>query len=206
MSRMVLEANQLAAEVVIVEQPLADLTRFVLMVLFHRFELEVSPLLQACRHRIAVILAVGLLTSLLIAPAHAQAYPTQYIATNWQTEQGMPQNSVHAIIQDHEGYLWLATAAGIVRFDGVNFKVIGAADIRTLITNRITALTRSHTLTPARQSFSHVLPTDDDMRRLVRDPVAYRYEHADGLKCTVLLMTGLVRDLDRKVGKECRSR
>ena len=137
---MVLEAKQLAAEVVIVEQPLADLTRFVLMVLFHRFELEVSPLLQACRHRIAVILAAGLLTSLLIAPAHAQAYPTQYIATNWQTEQGMPQNSVHAIIQDHEGYLWLATAAGIVRFDGVNFKVIGAADIRTLITNRITAL------------------------------------------------------------------
>jgi hypothetical protein len=58
------------------------------------------------------------------------------------------------------------------------------------------ALTRSHTLTPARQGFSHILPTDDDMRRLVRDPVAYRYEHADGLKCTVLLMSGLVRDFN----------
>ena len=58
------------------------------------------------------------------------------------------------------------------------------------------ALTRSHTLTPARQGFSHILPTDDDMRRLVRDPVAYRYEHADGPKCTVLLMSGLVRDFN----------
>jgi hypothetical protein len=58
------------------------------------------------------------------------------------------------------------------------------------------ALTRSHTLTPARQGFSHILPNDDDMRRLVRDPVAYRYEHADGLKCTVLLMGGLVRDFN----------
>ncbi len=58
------------------------------------------------------------------------------------------------------------------------------------------ALTRSHTLTPARQGFSHILPNDDDMRRLVRDPVAYRYEHSDGLKCTVLLMSGLVRDFN----------
>ena len=58
------------------------------------------------------------------------------------------------------------------------------------------ALCRSHTLTPARAGFNHVFPSADDMRRLVRDPVAYRYEHADGLKCTMLLMTGLVRDFN----------
>jgi hypothetical protein len=56
------------------------------------------------------------------------------------------------------------------------------------------ALTRSHTLVPARAGFSHVMPTNDDLRRLVRDPVAYRYEHNDGLKCTMLLLGGLVRD------------
>ncbi|HTP35066.1 MAG TPA: hypothetical protein VMJ75_22975 [Candidatus Acidoferrales bacterium] len=58
------------------------------------------------------------------------------------------------------------------------------------------ALCRSHTLTPARAGFNHVFPSTDDMRRLVRDPVAYRYEHADGLKCTMLLMNGLVRDFN----------
>jgi hypothetical protein len=58
------------------------------------------------------------------------------------------------------------------------------------------ALCRSHTLTPARPGFNNVFPTVDDMRRLVRDPVAYRYEHADGLKCTMLLMGGLVRDFN----------
>ena len=58
------------------------------------------------------------------------------------------------------------------------------------------ALTRSHTLTPARPDFTNVFPTADDMRRLVRDPVAYRYEHADGLKCTMLLMNGLVKDFN----------
>ena len=58
------------------------------------------------------------------------------------------------------------------------------------------ALCRSHTLTPAREGFNHVLPTADDMKRLVKDPVAYHYEHADGLRCAMLLMNGLVRDFN----------
>ena len=58
------------------------------------------------------------------------------------------------------------------------------------------ALCRSHTLTPSRKGFNHDFPSPDDMRRLVRDPVAYRYEHADGLKCTMLLLRGLVQDFN----------
>ena len=58
------------------------------------------------------------------------------------------------------------------------------------------ALCRSHTLTPARPGFNDVFPTLDDMRRLVHDPVAYRYEHEDGLQCTMLLMSGLVKDFN----------
>jgi hypothetical protein len=58
------------------------------------------------------------------------------------------------------------------------------------------ALCRSHTLTPAREGFNDVFPSLDDMRRLVKDPVAYRYEHTDGLKSTMLLMNGLVRDFN----------
>ena len=58
------------------------------------------------------------------------------------------------------------------------------------------ALCRSHTLTPAREGFGDVFPTVDDMRRLVKNPVAYRYEHNDGLKCTMLLMNGLIKDFN----------
>lgn len=58
------------------------------------------------------------------------------------------------------------------------------------------ALCRSHTLTPARPGFNDIFPSLEDMRRLVKDPVAYRYEHADGLRCTMLLMNGLVRDFN----------
>jgi hypothetical protein len=56
------------------------------------------------------------------------------------------------------------------------------------------ALSRSHTITPARPGFNHILPGDADMRRLVKDPVAYHYQHEDGLKCTMLLLHGLVKD------------
>ncbi len=58
------------------------------------------------------------------------------------------------------------------------------------------ALCRSHTLTPARAGFNDIFPTLDEIRKMVRDPVAYRYEHNDGLKCTMLLMGGLVRDFN----------
>ncbi len=58
------------------------------------------------------------------------------------------------------------------------------------------ALCRSHTLAPARQGFNHVFPTFDEMKALVKEPVAYHYEHTDGLKDTMILMNGLVQDFN----------
>jgi len=58
------------------------------------------------------------------------------------------------------------------------------------------ALCRSHTLSPARPTFNDIFPTLADMQAKVKDPVAYRYEHADGLKCTMLLLNGLIRDFN----------
>ena len=57
-------------------------------------------------------------------------------------------------------------------------------------------LCRSHTLKPAREGFNNPFPADEDMRRLVKDPVAYRYEHADGLKSTMVLLSGLIEDFN----------
>jgi hypothetical protein len=58
------------------------------------------------------------------------------------------------------------------------------------------ALCRSHTLTPARPGFNDIFPSLEAIERLVKDPVAYRYEHTDGLKCTMLLLGGLIRDFN----------
>lgn len=54
-------------------------------------------------------------------------------------------------------------------------------------------LARSHTLHQG-ESFSHRYPTVEQMRAWVAEPIAYRFEYADGLKATMLLMNGLVED------------
>ena len=142
MTSMALEAEQFA-EAGIARQRSARLAKLGLPAPAHGFEIGVSLLLKPRPHWIGVALAVGLLTGLLIAPVYASSQPSPYVATNWQTEQGLPQNSVYDIVQDHEGYLWLASTAGIVRFDGVRFRVFGAADIPTLRTGWITCLHES---------------------------------------------------------------
>ena len=58
------------------------------------------------------------------------------------------------------------------------------------------SLCRSHTLKPVRAGFNHVMPSVDEMRTLVKDPVAYRYEHQDGLMCTMILLHGLIEDFN----------
>jgi hypothetical protein len=58
------------------------------------------------------------------------------------------------------------------------------------------ALCRSHTLTPPRPGFNDMMPSMEQMKHLVKDPVAYTYEHADGLRCTMMLMSGLVKDFN----------
>ena len=48
---------------------------------------------------------------------------TQYVHRIWQTQQGLPQGGILQIFQTKQGYLWLATQTGLVRFDGVRFQL-----------------------------------------------------------------------------------
>ena len=52
---------------------------------------------------------------------------TQYLRDRWGPEQGFPRGSVYAIAQSSDGYLWIGTHAGLVRYDGWNFRLIGDA-------------------------------------------------------------------------------
>src|SRR5207237_3038861 len=54
-------------------------------------------------------------------------------------------------------------------------------------------LSRCQTLTQP-PTYSHRYPTNAQSREWVKEPVAYRFEYADGLKATMLLMNGLVGD------------
>jgi hypothetical protein len=77
--------------------------------------------------------------------------------------------------------VWQALAAGSFRAGGWDPRLFEAC------------LCRSQTLAQP-PTFSHRHPTERQMRNWVANPVAYRFEYADGLKATMLLMNGLVDD------------
>jgi hypothetical protein len=58
------------------------------------------------------------------------------------------------------------------------------------------ALCRSETLRSGREGFTGVYPTLQEMKALARNPVAYHYQYKDGLRSTIMLMTGLVEDFN----------
>jgi hypothetical protein len=66
------------------------------------------------------------------------------------------------------------------------------------------ALCRSHTLKPGRDSFTDVYPTLQEMKAIARDPVAYHYQYTDGMRCTIMLLNGLVEDFNFAVDIEGR--
>ncbi|MFH0991464.1 MAG: two-component regulator propeller domain-containing protein [bacterium] len=47
-----------------------------------------------------------------------------FIHESWDFQQGLPQNNVMSIAQTPDGFLWLGTQIGLVRFDGISFKVL----------------------------------------------------------------------------------
>src|SRR5262249_25570829 len=64
----------------------------------------------------------------------------QYVHDSWTGENGLPQNTVWAIVQSQSGYLWLATQEGLVRFDGARFTVFDKSNTDQIKDNNIGAL------------------------------------------------------------------
>jgi diguanylate cyclase (GGDEF)-like protein len=57
---------------------------------------------------------------------------TQYRLDVWTSDDLLPQNSIMAIIQTRDGYLWVATQDGLARFDGVHFTIFDASNTAEL--------------------------------------------------------------------------
>jgi ligand-binding sensor domain-containing protein/signal transduction histidine kinase len=64
------------------------------------------------------------LVALLLALPTPGAAATDRMVDRWGVEEGLPNNALTDIIQTRDGYLWVASWARIVRFDGVRFMPI----------------------------------------------------------------------------------
>ena len=97
---------------------------------------------------VLALTGTGALSALGQPSGGGRAYcqTNEFVCRVWQVEDGLPQNSVTAILQTRDGYLWLGTRGGLARFDGVRFVVFGVAEglqglnVRTLCQDRQGAL------------------------------------------------------------------
>lgn len=81
--------------------------------------------LRSCWFLLAGIAAglAGSGTALALKPNHRI---TQYRHRIWQSQPGLPLTSIYVVKQTSDGYLWLGTLSGVVRFDGVRFSPVAA--------------------------------------------------------------------------------
>ena len=82
------------------------------------------------------------ITPLVVALALGLGVPrtasAQYRIDTWTTEQGLPQNAVTDILQTRDGFLWLSTFGGLVRFDGASMHVFTTVNAPGMRTSRLT--------------------------------------------------------------------
>jgi ligand-binding sensor domain-containing protein/signal transduction histidine kinase len=102
-----------------------------------------------CNQGIRPLLTRGLavlgVCAILLNPIFAIPVSAQSDAVNFEnisTEQGLSQSTVHAILQDQQGFLWFATEGGLDKYDGYQFTVYqhDPGDPKTLSDNLISFL------------------------------------------------------------------
>ncbi len=89
---------------------------------------------------VRLLLMVVLLALAGPAPVRAQELAPGWSAERWTTADGLPVNGISALARTPDGYLWVATYDGLVRFDGVRFTVFDTAAHPVLPSDRFTAL------------------------------------------------------------------
>jgi hypothetical protein len=89
------------------------------------------------RNRFAhiVLLYAAIVVGAPQSPALGQS-SAQLVHRVWTMEDGLPISHLNQVIQTRDGYLWLASFEGIIRFDGAQFTVFSTATNPELPTNR----------------------------------------------------------------------
>lgn len=118
------------------------------------------------RSCISLVLVVLSITGCLLHAIAGTGDGHHYIGHHFTINNGLPQNSVHALEMDSNGFLWIATQGGLCRFDGSRFAVYNSR-------NSILPLDRVKALTLDADGHLQVLLAKPD-QRIYRIDKAYR--------------------------------
>jgi ligand-binding sensor domain-containing protein/two-component sensor histidine kinase len=74
-------------------------------------------------------------------PATFASIPsTHYSFKLWQTQDGLPENTVQAFAQTKDGFLWIGTSGGLARFDGDGFDVFDHTNTPAFVESSVLCL------------------------------------------------------------------
>jgi signal transduction histidine kinase/ligand-binding sensor domain-containing protein len=92
-------------------------------------------------HGILKAVTLGVLLLLACAPnSFGLAGTDGFFVRNWKAEDGLPENTVCAVVQTRDGYLWLGCYDGLLRFDGVKFTLFNNDNVAEMRDNAVTSL------------------------------------------------------------------
>lgn len=74
------------------------------------------PFGKTCKRALAGLLLLS------AAAGFAQPNSSGWLVRSWQTDDGLPYNSVNAVAQAADGFLWIGMPSGLARFDGIHFE------------------------------------------------------------------------------------
>jgi len=97
-----------------------------------------------------------------------------YTRQLWQTQDGLPEGIVQAIAQTEDGYLWVGTTGGLLRFDGARFTLFAQANTPAFHADSVFCLARTH-------DNALWIGTEGGGLIRYRDGAFRAYSHADGL-------------------------
>jgi ligand-binding sensor domain-containing protein/signal transduction histidine kinase len=93
----------------------------------------------ACGRFFTLAVAALLVASSLRAAMPPSGLPG-YSSRVWHIQDGLPEGAIQALAQTHDGYLWIGTSGGLVRFDGVRFTVFSRENTPVFRENSVSAL------------------------------------------------------------------
>lgn len=81
-------------------------------------------------------------TSAQDTPIRLEVFSKDYSIFQWTTENGLSQNNIKNIIEGPNGYLWMATYNGLIRFDGYEFKIYNEGNTEELNSSVIVSIVK----------------------------------------------------------------
>ncbi|HKX28141.1 MAG TPA: response regulator [Blastocatellia bacterium] len=89
---------------------------------------------------IGAVICVAILARQVVWALDPQWAITQYGHDVWLRQNGLPADAINYVYPSPTGYVWLATSVGLVRFDGVRFKVIDISTGRDRVKESVTTV------------------------------------------------------------------